>query len=84
MSIVNLHLWVFVCMFFGNIFAVHNPVGMAALDFDDLRNDELNCIFGFKYGRISGRDRKKRNVYSVRYNWFSSNYSFSHIQVGVF
>lgn len=71
-------------MFFGNIFAVHNSVGMATLDFDGLRNDQLNRVFGFEYGRISGRDRQKRNVYSVRYNWFSSNYSFPYIQVGFF
>ena len=84
LTIVNLHLWVLFCLLFGNIFAVHNSLGLAALDFDGLRNDQLNSLFDSEHGRIPGHDRQERHVYSFRDYWVGPNYSFPHIQTGIF
>ena len=48
--IVDLHLWVFICVFLGNILVMHSALGMAALAFDGLRNDQLNHVPDIEYG----------------------------------
>jgi hypothetical protein len=47
---VDLHLWVLICLFLGNILVMHSTLGMAALAFDGIRNGQLNCILDIKYG----------------------------------
>jgi hypothetical protein len=53
LNLVDLHLWVLVCLLFGYFLAVYHSMGMVALDFDDLRNDQFNCFLGLKYDRVS-------------------------------
>ena len=47
---VDLHLWVFICVFLGNILVVHSALGMAALAFDGVWNGQLNCVLDIQYG----------------------------------
>lgn len=71
-------------MFFGNFFAVHNSVGVAALDSDGLRDGELDSFFDFEHGGVSGHDWQERHVHSFRDNWTGPNYPIPHFQTGVF
>ena len=38
LAIVDLHLWILVCLFFGDLLVVHFALGMAALATDGLWN----------------------------------------------
>jgi hypothetical protein len=50
LAIVDLHLWILVCLLLGNILAVHIALGMAALAVNGLWDGQLDCILDSEHG----------------------------------
>lgn len=48
-EIVDLFVWVLIWMLFGDFLIMYYSLGMVALDFDGLWNDQLNCILDSQY-----------------------------------
>lgn len=75
-KIVDMHLWVLVCMFLSGILVVYTALGMASLAVDGLWNDKLNRLPDIEYGRAYGCVRKARNVCCVWNNWIGTDCTF--------
>jgi hypothetical protein len=44
-----MYIWIFICMFFGNIYIVYITMGMVTLDINDIWYVEFDSIFDIEY-----------------------------------
>ena len=78
-NLVNLYLWLLICMLFSYFYFMYHALGMVTLDIDGLWNGEFNSIFDFEYGLTLRYSVEERSLCGFWNNWFGSDYTFLDI-----